>query len=76
MLNFDWSNDTLFFTYEWWEETSQWDTGPCVRWIHEYHERLYKARVPLAFKDNDDAIEHFLMWVVDNYPDEPGFWVT
>jgi len=73
----DWGNDQLFFTHDWWDETSQFDDHPSKRWCGglECYERQFKARVPIAFKDCDEAIELFITWIQENYPDEEGFWV-
>lgn len=74
----DWGNDQLFFTYSWFDETSQFDDHLSKRWCGglECYQREFKARVPIAFKDCDDAIDQFISWMVDNHPDEEGFWVT
>jgi hypothetical protein len=73
----DWGNDRLFFTHDWWDETSQFDDHLSKRWCGglECYERQFKARVPVAFKDCDEAIEWFIVWMQDNHPDEEGFWV-
>jgi hypothetical protein len=76
-LNVDWSNDQLFFTHEWWDETSMWDSDPSVRYCYgsECYERKLRARVPIAFKNCDELIDAFICWMIDNYPDIEGFWV-
>lgn len=69
-----WADDTLFFTYAWRDETSQFDTHPSVRWEGgcEYY-RENKVRVPLAFKGCSYLIDQFIEWMMD-CPAE-GFWV-
>lgn len=77
LAGMDWGNDALFYTHSWRDETSMYDEHPSVRWEGggEYYSRKYKARIPLAFKDCDELIDHFIEWMCDNYPGEPGFWV-
>jgi hypothetical protein len=71
----DWANDSLFFTHEWEDETSQFD--PQGRWQggSECYLRTFKARVPVAFRDCDELIEMFTLWVQENCPGCEGFWV-
>jgi hypothetical protein len=73
----DWGNDQLFFTHDWWDETSQFDDHPSTRWCGglECYERQFKARIPIAFKDCDEAIEWFIIWMQENHEIEQGFWV-
>lgn len=51
-------------TEEWWDETSQFDQGPNVRWNGgtECYERLYRCRVPSYLIDRE-AIDN---WIEDN----------
>lgn len=70
----DWDNDDLFFTYEWEDETSQFD--PKGKWHYggEYYSRIYRARVPVAFKNSDEMSWEFVEMMMDKYPDTQGFW--
>ncbi len=70
----DWNNDDLFFTHEWVDETSQFDTHPSVRWTGECYDRTYRARVPKAFENCDELIDKFITMMVDDYPDVADFW--
>ena len=73
----DWRNDDLFFTHVWRDETSQFDNHPSVRWQGggEYYDREFKARVPIAFRNCEEMVDKFIMMMMDDYPDEKGFWV-
>jgi hypothetical protein len=42
---------------------------PAVR-----HMREYKARIPIAFRNCEEMIDKFIM-LMEDYPDEFGFWV-
>ncbi len=77
VLNVDWGNDALFYTYEWEDETSQFDDHPSVRWNYgsECYTRKFKARIPIAFRDCEELREQFIMLMTDSYPDVQGFWV-
>lgn len=72
----DWSNDDLFFTYTWSDETSEFDDHPTKRWSGglECYTRKYKARVPVAFKDCPVLIDKFII-LMEDYPEAEGFWV-
>jgi hypothetical protein len=74
----DWSNDDLFFTHVWSDETSQFDDHPTKKWNYggECYERQFKARVPVAIKDSETLIELWLQMMIDNYPDAAGFWAV
>ena len=63
-LDLDWSDDSLFYTHTWSDETSQFDDHPSKRWCPglECYERTYKARVPIALRNCDEAIEWFIAW--------------
>lgn len=71
-----WGNDELFFTYMWTDETSQFD--PKGRWCGglECYEREYAARVPRALYASHELVDAFVTMMVDNFPEEKGFWVT
>lgn len=72
----DWDNDLFFFTYEYSDETSQFD--PKGRWVYgaEYYERTYRVRVPLAFRMCDEMIEAFVQMMEEKYPGiAEGFYV-
>ena len=77
LTGMDWGNDTLFFTHTWRDETSQFDEHPSVRWCGggDYYDREFKARVPIAFKDCEEMMDKFIM-MMDDYPDNEGFWVN
>jgi hypothetical protein len=77
LLGMDWANDSLFYTHDWWDETSQFDDHPSKRYCYggEYYERQFKARVPLAFKDCDVMRDRFIDIMACDYPDTKGFWV-
>lgn len=76
MEGMDWDNDSLFFTHEWRDETSQFDRHHSVRWEggSECYTRDFKARVPLAFRDSDEMIDRFLTLMMEDFPDTEGFW--
>lgn len=72
----DWQNDDLFFTHSFEDETSMFD--PEGRWCYggEYYSRTFYCRIPIAFRDCYVMIDNFLTMMLDNYPDEEGFWVN
>lgn len=72
-----WKNNKLFFTYEWEEETSQFDDHPSRVWRHgtEMYVRTNRVRVPIALKGDGELCEAFAQMMVDYFPDTEGFWV-
>ena len=73
----DWSDESLFFTHRWRDETSQFDSHPSVRWNYgcECYERDMACRVPRAIEGCDELVESFVSMMMDEYPDTEGFWV-
>lgn len=71
----DWDNDELFYTHVWEDETSQFD--PLGRWVGggDYYSREYACRVPKVFQRCDELRDMFIDYMIDNHPDEAGFWV-
>lgn len=69
----NYSNDKKYFTLEFWDETSWYDTHPTTRWVggHDYTERLYKCRIPCRIQDNEDLIEEFIF----RHSEDEGFWI-
>lgn len=72
----DWGNDELFFTHEWRDETSMFDSDPSTRFEGEYYSRKFKARVPVAFRNSPEMITEFIGWMADRYPDCQAFWAN
>jgi hypothetical protein len=77
-LTANWSDDSLFFTHVWRDETSMFDDHPSVRWEGggEYYSREFKCRVPKAFENCDELIDMFIEWMTDNATETKGFWVN
>ena len=71
----DWANDELFFTYSFVDETSNFD--PKGRWNYgcECYERIYRCRIPTAFRECQKMIDRFICMMTDEYPDVKEFWV-
>lgn len=76
-LAVNWSDDSLFFTHVWRDETSMFDDHPSVRWEGgtETYSREFKCRVPKAFENCDELIDMFITWMIDNAPETKDFWV-
>jgi hypothetical protein len=76
MEGVDFSDNSLWFTYEWEDETSQFD--PKGRWCPggEYYSRTYKMRVPKALEGNDELSYYFVEMIMNQYEGcDEGFWV-
>lgn len=73
----DLSNDSLFYTHMYEDETSQFDPHPSRHWNHgcECYEREYKCRMPLAFKDCEELQGMFVEWMIGQGSRAAGFWV-
>lgn len=63
------SDDSLFFTHEFEDETSAYD--PEGRWSGVCYSRTYRCRIPIAFRDCSEAID----WFIDSNLETDGFWV-
>ena len=76
-LNVDWSNDDLFFTYEWEVETNWTDDHQSKKWCPrtKCYLQTYKVRAPIAFKECDELISVFIAMMDDSFYDCEGFWV-
>ncbi len=71
----DWSDDKLFYTYSWADETSEFDDHPSVRWNGTSYSRDYKMRVPIALRGNEELVEAFVTMIIDNFEGVDGPWV-
>lgn len=68
-----------YVTIEWWDETSQFDPHPSVRWVGlEYLERRYRCRVPAGLTDEQamDWIDQHLEQVTWLDEKEEESWTT
>lgn len=72
----DWTNDDLFFTHSFEDETSGFDSEGSWNYGCECYERTYKCRVPIAFRECEEMIDKFVCMIMDDYPDIEGFWVN
>lgn len=62
------SDESLWFTHEFWDETSQFDDHPTKRWCGEAWERKYQIRVPRAFRLSDGMVRKWVEFALDNWP--------
>lgn len=71
----DFTNDDLFYTHEFEDETSAFD--PKGRWQPggEYYSRTYRVRVPIAFRGCEELVYKYINMIIDDYPGLEGVWV-
>lgn len=68
------SDDSLWFTHEFTDETSQFDDHPTTRFNGEGYSRKFRIRAPIAFRNSKKMLDEWVSWANDYCPCNGYLW--